>query len=224
MLAGRSLWRVASCLGWGVAPEAMASILVEGPVPRGREARFDGLCRPSAGTWAACARTGAHQLGIFVRLLALGLLVAGCTEATESLHDLGRVRATFYKYHLVPESSRLDMPGERLAPAVACKEGKALDGFFDPCKPDPDQPELDAYGLPRARPAAKDRRPTAQPTLPTAKPATTKSAAAKSAVARPPSTKPAAMKPTRSAAKAAAVAKPAKKPLPPKKASKPKRQ
>lgn len=213
MLAGRSLWRVASCLGWGVAPEAMASILVEGPVPRGREARFDGLCRPSAGTWAAYARTGAHHLGIFVRLLALGLLVAGCSDATELLHELGRVRATFYKYHLAPDSSRIEMPGERLTPAVACKRDKTPDGLFDPCKPDPDQPELDAYGLPRALPA-RNGRPTTQPTLPPTKPA----------IARPPSTKPAAMKPTRSAAKAAAVAKPAKKPLPPKKASKPKRQ
>ncbi|MGE0714750.1 MAG: hypothetical protein AB7P02_04840 [Alphaproteobacteria bacterium] len=100
-----------------------------------------------------------------VSVVALCLLVLGCSEATERLNDVGKVKATFYRHKLPPTASAVGMPGERLGPATTC--GAATQsGVFDPCRPDADPSNLDAAGNPRittpaaaAPPAA--RRPAA---------------------------------------------------------------
>ncbi len=124
------------------------------------------------------------------RALASCMLLAGCNDATDTLHDLGRVRATFYRLALPVAPGQVDMPGDRLVPSAPCSRSDAPDdGLFDPCRPDPDQPELDAYGLPRVRPAGPPSRPPpearavrpavapkATPVIPHSKPATRKAA------------------------------------------------
>jgi hypothetical protein len=140
-------------------------------------------------------------------LLAACLLLAGCTEANDTLHEVGGVRATVYRHLLRVEPSQVEMPGDRLAPSTDCGKAAAPSGMFDPCRPDPDQPALDAYGQPLLRPSGGAERPRLPPVKPRAR---------ATATARPAAVIPHA-KPGR-AAPAKPKAKPARKP-----AGKPKR-
>lgn len=144
-------------------------------------------------------------------LLTVAVLLAACAEAKDGLQDIGKVRATFYRHELKVAATPLEMPGQRLVPNGGCDRPR--DGnLFDPCRPDPESVELDAYGMPKTPPGPwAARRTTAASTMPARKPAQAGPVASRPVAAKPVAAKAVVVRPA--AAKAgtrAAVRQPAR--------------
>lgn len=92
----------------------------------------------------------------------VALTAAACADVKDGLHDVGKVRATFYRHELKVAGALLAMPGERLVPDGGCG-GAPEAGLFDPCRPDGEGIELDAWGMPKPAPGPWAGRSAARP-------------------------------------------------------------
>ncbi|WP_374449051.1 hypothetical protein [Stella sp.] len=95
--------------------------------------------------------------------LLAALAAAACGEVKDGLHDVGKIRATFYRHELKVAGAPLAMPGDRLVPDGGCGGGSAEAGLFDPCRPDGEGIELDAWGMPKPAPGPWAARSAAPP-------------------------------------------------------------
>ncbi|BBK32107.1 hypothetical protein EDC65_0911 [Stella humosa] len=174
--------------------------------------------------------------------LFLALPLAACLDPATTLNDIGRVRATFYRHELPVANAGVSMPGDRLVPqgqAGGCKPAASA-GLFDPCRPDPDQQELDSAGMPkpplgpwadrtrsnagqaRARKQAAAPVPGRKPTAavkaparpPKAGPVKTTPAKAAPVKIKPAKAAPAKVAPVKAATRKPVPAKPAQRPRP----------